>query len=65
MPPLLWRMAFALAKPFSPGANVAMGIRMMKNMTFDATPAIRDFGWNPNEFSISCSIRARPALINP
>jgi nucleoside-diphosphate-sugar epimerase len=48
--PLLWRIAFALAKPLFPGANVAMGIRMMKDMTFDATPAVRDFGWNPRAF---------------
>jgi nucleoside-diphosphate-sugar epimerase len=50
VPPALWRMAFALAQPLFPGANVAMGIRMMKDMTFDATPAIRDFGWNPRAF---------------
>ncbi|MGA7996498.1 MAG: NAD-dependent epimerase/dehydratase family protein [Bradyrhizobium sp.] len=51
VPPLLWRAAFGLAKPLYPGANVAMGIRMMKDMTFDSTPAIRDFGWNPRSFS--------------
>jgi len=50
VPPVLWRLAFALAKPLFPGANVAMGIRMTKDMTFDATPAIRDFGWNPRGF---------------
>jgi hypothetical protein len=27
-----------------------MGTRMMKDMTFDATPAVRDFGWNPRAF---------------
>jgi nucleoside-diphosphate-sugar epimerase len=48
--PTLWRVVFALAKPLFPGANVAMGIRMMKDMTFDATPAIRDFGWSPRAF---------------
>jgi hypothetical protein len=48
--PVLWRMAFALAHPLFPGANVAMGIRMMKDMTFDPTPAVRDFGWNPRAF---------------
>jgi nucleoside-diphosphate-sugar epimerase len=46
----LWRAMFALAKPLYPRANVAMGIRMMKDMTFDATPAVRDFGWNPRGF---------------
>ena len=50
VPPALWRLAFLVAKPLFPGANVAMGIRMMKDMTFDASPAVRDFGWNPREF---------------
>jgi len=51
VPAVLWRAAFGLAKPLFPGANVAMGIRMMKDMTFDSTPAIRDFGWNPRKFN--------------
>ena len=51
VPPLLWRAGFFLAKPLFPGANVAMGIRMMKDMTFDSTPATRDFGWNPRAFN--------------
>jgi nucleoside-diphosphate-sugar epimerase len=55
VPPALWRLAFLVAKPLFPGANVAMGVRMMKDMTFDATPAVRDFGWNPRDF-ILCSI---------
>jgi nucleoside-diphosphate-sugar epimerase len=50
VPPWLWRAGFALAKPLFPRSNVAMGIRMMKDMTFDATPAVRDFGWNPRVF---------------
>lgn len=50
VPPWLWRAGFGLAKPLFPGSNVAMGIRMMKDMTFDATPAVRDFGWNPRVF---------------
>jgi nucleoside-diphosphate-sugar epimerase len=50
VPPLLWRAAFGLAKPLFPHANVAMGIRMMQDMTFDSTPAKRDFGWNPRPF---------------
>ena len=49
--PFLWRTGFVLAKPVFPSANVAMGIRMMKDMTFDSTPAIRDFGWNPRKFN--------------
>ena len=50
IPAALWRMAFALAHPLFPDANVAMGLRMTKDMTFDATPAIQDFGWNPRSF---------------
>lgn len=50
VPPVLWRAAFALARPFVANANVAMGNRMAKDMTFDPTPAIRDFNWNPRPF---------------
>jgi nucleoside-diphosphate-sugar epimerase len=51
VPVFLWRAGFVAAKPLFPGANVAMGIRMMKDMTFDSTPAVRDFGWNPRAFN--------------
>ncbi len=51
VPAFLWRTGFVLARPLFPSANVAMGIRMMKDMTFDPTPAIRDFGWNPRNFN--------------
>jgi nucleoside-diphosphate-sugar epimerase len=51
VPPSLWRVGFILAKPLFPGANVAMGTRMMKDMTFDSTPAVRDLGWNPRVFN--------------
>jgi nucleoside-diphosphate-sugar epimerase len=50
VPPPLWRAAFALAKPLIANANVAMGNRMAKDMIFDATPAMADFGWNPRGF---------------
>jgi len=49
-PPFVWRMAFALAKPFFPGANAAMGNRMAKDMVFDGAPAVADFGWQPRGF---------------
>lgn len=49
-PPFVWRAAFAIAAPFFPNANVAMGNRMAKDMVFDAAPAIQDFGWNPRGF---------------
>jgi hypothetical protein len=50
VPAWLWRAAFLVAKPLYPTANVAMGTRMMKDMTFDASPAVRDFGWKPRPF---------------
>ena len=50
VPAIVWRAAFVALKPLFPGANVAMGIRMMKDMTFDAGPAITDFGWKPRAF---------------
>ncbi|MBI5321054.1 MAG: epimerase [Bradyrhizobium sp.] len=50
MPPWLWRAGFVTVRPLFPGANVAMGIRMMKDMTFDAAPAIEDLGWSPRSF---------------
>jgi nucleoside-diphosphate-sugar epimerase len=50
LPPALWRLMFLLAKPLFPSANVAWGLRMTKDMTFDAGPAIADFGWSPRAF---------------
>jgi nucleoside-diphosphate-sugar epimerase len=50
IPAPLWRAAFALAAPLISNANVAMGNRMAMDMTFDAGPAVQDFGWNPREF---------------
>ena len=49
-PRWMWRLAFALARPFFPNANVAMGSRMAKDMVFDAAPAIAAFGWSPRGF---------------
>lgn len=50
VPPWLWRASFAVINPLYPDANVAMGIRMMKDMTFDSTPAREDLGWSPRGF---------------
>jgi nucleoside-diphosphate-sugar epimerase len=50
IPPSLWKAAFVVAKPLFPGANSAMGTRMMKDMAFDSTPALQDFGWKPRSF---------------
>ena len=43
--------ALAAASRLYTGANVAMGIRMMNDMTFDSAPATHDFGWNPRAFN--------------
>lgn len=51
VPAFLWRTVFIFAKPLFPGANVAMGLRMTKDMTFDSAPAVQDFGWNPRRFN--------------
>jgi nucleoside-diphosphate-sugar epimerase len=51
IPVFLWRGIFLLARPLFPGANVAMGTRMMKDMVFDAAPAIADIGWKPRGFN--------------
>jgi uncharacterized protein YbjT (DUF2867 family) len=51
IPVPLWRALFLFAKPLFPSANVAMGTRMMKDMIFDAAPAVCDFGWNPRAFN--------------
>jgi len=50
VPAPIWRATFPLIKPLFPGANVAMGLRMMQDMTFDATPAINDLGWTARGF---------------
>lgn len=51
VPAWLWRATFAAINPLYPDANVAMGIRMMKDMTFDSAPARRDLGWQPRSFN--------------
>lgn len=50
LPPIMWRLAFFLFRPWLPNANAAMGTRMSKDMVFDASPARNDFGWNPRGF---------------
>lgn len=46
----LWSVALTLAQRLVPGANVAMGKRMSKDMMFDNTPAVADFTWSPRGF---------------
>ena len=50
MPLFLWRAAFHMARRAFPNANAEMGARMSKNLVFDASAAVRDFGWNPRPF---------------
>src|SRR5690606_8044837 len=49
LPPWLWRAAFALARPFVPGATAAMGAQMAEDLVFDGSAVARDFGWAPRE----------------
>ena len=50
VPAPIWALAFALARPWLPGATGAMGSRMSEDLTFDASPARQDFGWAPRLF---------------
>jgi nucleoside-diphosphate-sugar epimerase len=50
VPPALWSLGLSLAAPLLPGATAAMGTRMAEDLTFDAAPAARDFGWSPRPF---------------
>jgi hypothetical protein len=65
IPPWLWRAAFIAVNPLLPGANVAMGIRMMKDMTFDATPAVKEFGWKPSDFQPTFATSNRAYCSSP
>ncbi len=51
LPAPLWAVAFAIARPLLPGATAAMGRRMEADLTFDGSPAARDFGWAPRPFN--------------
>lgn len=50
MPTWLFSLIMRLAKPFYPGATIAMGARMGQDLTFDSSDAARDFGWSPRRF---------------
>ncbi len=50
MPTWLFGLIMRLAKPFYPGATVAMGTRMGQDLTFDSADAARDFAWSPRAF---------------
>lgn len=50
VPASIWRLMFKVVSPFFPGFNVAMGMRMSKDMIFDTTSAQRDLDWHPRDF---------------
>jgi nucleoside-diphosphate-sugar epimerase len=49
--PTLWKFAFALVKPVYPTVTTAMGERMLKDLAFDSSDAVSDFGWDPRGFA--------------
>ncbi|MET0438130.1 MAG: NAD-dependent epimerase/dehydratase family protein [Devosia sp.] len=50
LPPVLWKTAFSLARPLYPGVTSVMGERMIKDLAFDSSAAISDFGWQARRF---------------
>jgi nucleoside-diphosphate-sugar epimerase len=51
VPRMIWRLMFAIGRSFFPNSNSAMGLRMEKDMTFDSSSAVSDFGWHPRSFN--------------
>ncbi len=51
LPAWLWAAIFGAVRRFLPGATAAMGRRMETDLTFDGSPAARDFGWAPRPFN--------------
>ncbi len=51
LPAWLWAAIFVAVRRFLPGATAAMGRRMATDLTFDGSPAARDFGWAPRPFN--------------
>lgn len=65
VPAWLWRATFVAINPLYPDANVAMGLRMMKDMTFDAAPARHDLGWQPRNFNPDFEKAQEVNTVNP
>jgi nucleoside-diphosphate-sugar epimerase len=65
VPAALWRAAFPLIRPLFPDANVAMGLRMMQDMAFDSTPAVKDFGWTARDFRPSFAQSTNTTVLRP
>jgi nucleoside-diphosphate-sugar epimerase len=53
LPPIIWQTAFAAARPIFPRVTPVMGERMVKDLAFDSSAAISDFGWHSRAFAPS------------
>jgi nucleoside-diphosphate-sugar epimerase len=53
LPPIVWELAFAVARPIFPTVTPVMGERMLKDMAFDSSAAMSDFGWRSRKFAPS------------
>jgi nucleoside-diphosphate-sugar epimerase len=62
LPPSLWKSAFSLAKPLFPEVTPVMGERMLKDMAFDSSAAINDFGWTTRKFAPQFTNEASESL---
>ena len=50
LPPPVWSLAFAVARPLFPGISGVMGRRMSEDLVFDSSDARADFGWKSRGF---------------
>jgi nucleoside-diphosphate-sugar epimerase len=50
VPPPLFALALAALAPWLPGATLAMGARMARDLVFDDADARRDLDWRPRPF---------------
>lgn len=53
LPPIVWKAAFAAARPIYPRVTPVMGERMLKDLAFDSSAAVADFGWHSRKFAPS------------
>ncbi len=53
LPPVVWKSAFALARPIYPRVTPVMGERMLTDLAFDSSAARSDFGWRSRKFAPS------------
>jgi hypothetical protein len=58
VPPPLWLLASRLAQRHFPGIKAEMGVRMAKDLIFDGSSAVADFGWKPKVFTRPSILRS-------